>query len=69
MLYFVYSQLIFWFRLCQLQVMHYRYLFRFYPEKEKLRTVQFLNYSNYASFSPWDRGQIGIKLGTNNVIY
>ena len=59
--YCVYSQLIFWFRLCQLQVMHYRKLFRLYSEKWKLRIVQYLNCSNYVSFSLWDRHQIGNK--------
>ena len=32
--------------------------------KIKLRIVQYLNSSNYVSFNPWDRGQIGIKLET-----
>ena len=60
-LYFVYSQLIFWFRLCQLQVMHYRKLFWLYWGKWKLHIVQYLNCSNYVSFSPWDWHQIGNK--------
>ena len=31
--------------------------------------MQYLNCSNYFSFSPWDRYQIGIKLGTKDVVY
>ena len=38
-------------------------------EKKKLRAVQYLNYNNYVSFSPWDRGRIGIKLGDMHVVY
>ena len=49
--------------------MHYRKLFRLYSEKWKLRIVQYLNCSNYVLFSPWDRDQIGIKLGTKDVVY
>ena len=68
--YCVCSQLIFWLRLCQLQGMHYRKLFRLYSEKnKKLRIAQYLNYGNYVSFSPWDRDQIGIKLKTKHVVY
>ena len=37
-------------------------------KRKKLRIVQNLNSSNYASFSLWDRGQIDIKLGTKHVI-
>ena len=36
---------------------------------KKLRVVQYLNYGNYVSFSSWDQGQIGVKLGTKHVIY
>ena len=31
--------------------------------------MQYLNCGDYASFSPWDRDQIGIKLGTKHVVY
>ena len=31
--------------------------------------VQYLNCSNYVSFSPWDSDQIVIKLGTKHVVY
>ena len=37
-------------------------------KRKKLRVVQNLNSSNYVSFILWDRGQIGIKLGTKHVI-
>ena len=67
--YCVYSQLIFWFKLCQLQVMYYRKLFILYSGKWKLCIVQYLNCSNYVSFSQWNRDQIGIKLGTKYVVY
>ena len=35
-----------------------RKLFRLYSRKEKLRIVQYLNYSNCVSFSSWDQVQI-----------
>ena len=38
-------------------------------EKRKLHIVQYLSYSNYVSFTPWDRGQIGIELRTKHVAY
>ena len=41
----------------------------FEKKKEKLRVVQYLNYSNYVSFSPWDWDKIGINLGTKHVVY
>ena len=63
----VYSQSIFWFRLCQ--IMHYRMLFRLHSGKWKLVIVQYLNCSNHVSFSRWDRDEIGIKLGTKHVVY
>ena len=31
--------------------------------------MQYLNCSDCVSFSPWDREQIGIKLGTKHVVY
>ena len=31
--------------------------------------MQYLNYSNYVSFNPWDQDQIGVKLGTKYVVY
>ena len=31
--------------------------------------MQYLNCSDYASFSLWDRDHIGIKLGTKHVVY
>ena len=34
-----------------------------------LRKWKYLNYGNYVSFSSWDQGQIGVKLGTKHVIY
>ena len=37
--------------------------------KRKNCAVQYLNYGNYVSFSWWDQGQIGIKLGTKHVTY
>ena len=37
--------------------------------KIKTVIVQYLNCSNYVSFSPWDWDQIGIKLGTKHVVY
>ena len=37
-------------------------------EKKKL-CCEYLNYGNYVSFSWWDQGQIGIKLGTKHVTY
>ena len=40
-----------------------------WERKKILRFLQYLNYSNYVSFSPWDQGQIGIKLGAKHVIY
>ena len=51
--YCVYNQLIFWFRVCQLQVMHYRKLFRLYSAQWKVRIEHYLNCSNYALFSDW----------------
>ena len=59
----------FWFRLCQLQIMHYRKLFRLYWRKWKLQIVQYLNCCNYVSYSPWDWGQFGIKFGTKHIVY
>ena len=41
---------------------------RFYPGK-KLNIMQYLSSSNYVPFSPCDRRQIGIKLGTKHVIH
>ena len=52
-----------------LQVTHYRKLFSLYSGNLKVHIVQYLNCSNYASFSPWDRGKIGIKLGTKHIVY
>ena len=49
--------------------MDYRKLFRLYLRKWKQRIEQYLNCSNYISFSPWDRDQIGIKLRTKHVVY
>ena len=49
--------------------MRYRKLFRLYSGKEKLCVVQYLNYGSYVSFSWWDQGQTGIKLGTKHVAY
>ena len=43
--------------------MHYRMLYCA-QENETLRIMQYLNYSNYVSFSSWDQDQIGVKLGT-----
>ena len=37
-------------------------------ENEKLGIVQYLYYSNYVSFSAWDWGQVGIKLGTKHAV-
>ena len=37
--------------------------------KRKNCVVQYLNYGNYVSFSWWDQGQIGTKLGTKHVTY
>ena len=37
--------------------------------KRKHCAAQYLNYGNYVSFSWWDQGQIGIKLGTKHVTY
>ena len=31
--------------------------------------MQYLNCSNYVSFSPWDWGQIGIKLEAKHIVY
>ena len=38
----------------------------------KMKTAycaQYLNCSNYLSFSPWDRDQTGIKLRAKDVVY
>ena len=37
--------------------------------KSKNCAVQYLNYGNHVSFSWWNQGQIGIKLGTKHVTY
>ena len=37
--------------------------------KRKNFVVQYLNYGNYVSFSWWDQGQTGIKLGAKHVTY
>ena len=37
--------------------------------KRKNCVMQYLNYGNYVSFSWWDQGPIGIKLGAKHVIY
>ena len=51
--------------ICQFQVMHYRMLYCA-QENETLRIMQYLNYSNYVSFSSWDQDQIGVKLYTKS---
>ena len=37
--------------------------------KRKNSVVQYLNYGNYVSFSWWDQGQTGIKLGAKHFTY
>ena len=37
--------------------------------KRKDCVVQYLDYGSYVSFSWWDQGQIGLKLGTKHVTY